>query len=187
MARLPSPGSDDGDWGDILNTYLLVAHNTDGTLRGTITEPLTIDVQTAAQVPLTLEAAASQSADLLDIVDSNNAPLLWITANGAATLTETLSITLGANAIGLKITANSGQTQDLLQVFDHSGHDVFELDAIGQLTVRPNGSTTLHVIPGGIGFFGSTPAIQQPAPSTLTDVINVLTAYGLVQQSLMFG
>ncbi len=33
MARLPIPGSDDGNWGDILNEYLSVTHNTDGTLK----------------------------------------------------------------------------------------------------------------------------------------------------------
>lgn len=31
-ARLPIPGSDVGDWGNILNTYLEVSHNADGTL-----------------------------------------------------------------------------------------------------------------------------------------------------------
>lgn len=33
MVRLPTPGSDDGTWGDILNEYLLVEHNADGTLK----------------------------------------------------------------------------------------------------------------------------------------------------------
>ena len=33
MARLPTPGGDDGNWGDILNDFLDVAHNTDGTLK----------------------------------------------------------------------------------------------------------------------------------------------------------
>jgi len=32
MARLPIPGSDDGNWGEILNEFLLVEHQTDGTL-----------------------------------------------------------------------------------------------------------------------------------------------------------
>lgn len=32
-ARLPTPGGDDGDWGDILNGFLQVAHNADGTLQ----------------------------------------------------------------------------------------------------------------------------------------------------------
>jgi hypothetical protein len=32
MARLPVPGSDDGSWGDILNSFLQTSHNSDGTL-----------------------------------------------------------------------------------------------------------------------------------------------------------
>ncbi|HSX42740.1 MAG TPA: hypothetical protein VLF59_01505 [Candidatus Saccharimonadales bacterium] len=33
MSRLPAPGSDIDSWGDILNDFLLVSHNTDGTLK----------------------------------------------------------------------------------------------------------------------------------------------------------
>lgn len=33
MARLPVPGYDDGNWGDILNEFLEVEHNNDGTLK----------------------------------------------------------------------------------------------------------------------------------------------------------
>lgn len=32
MSRLPQPGSDDGTWGSILNDYLSVSHNADGSL-----------------------------------------------------------------------------------------------------------------------------------------------------------
>lgn len=32
MATLPTPGGDEGTWGDELNTYLLVSHETDGTI-----------------------------------------------------------------------------------------------------------------------------------------------------------
>ena len=34
MSRLPQPGQDAGTWGDILNDFLLTAHNVDGSLRG---------------------------------------------------------------------------------------------------------------------------------------------------------
>lgn len=38
MARLPQPGGDNGNWGDILNDYLATSHNTDGTLKnGSVT------------------------------------------------------------------------------------------------------------------------------------------------------
>jgi len=33
MSRLPVPGNDEGAWGDILNDFLLAAHETDGTLK----------------------------------------------------------------------------------------------------------------------------------------------------------
>lgn len=33
MPRLPIPGSDGGQWGNILNEYLNVSHNTDGTIK----------------------------------------------------------------------------------------------------------------------------------------------------------
>lgn len=33
MARLPTPGSDNGTWGAILNDFLSTAHNSDGTLK----------------------------------------------------------------------------------------------------------------------------------------------------------
>lgn len=33
MARLPKPGQDTGTWGDVLNDFLMVEHNDDGTLK----------------------------------------------------------------------------------------------------------------------------------------------------------
>jgi hypothetical protein len=40
MPRLPTPGSDEGQWGNILNDFLSVEHNSDGTLKtsGTISQ-----------------------------------------------------------------------------------------------------------------------------------------------------
>lgn len=38
MTRLPTPGSDAGAWGDILNDYLSQAHNSDGTLKDNIVD-----------------------------------------------------------------------------------------------------------------------------------------------------
>lgn len=36
MSRLPTPGSDNGAWGDILNDFLLVSHSADGTLKSDV-------------------------------------------------------------------------------------------------------------------------------------------------------
>lgn len=44
MARLPQPGSDEGQWGDILNSFLSQVHKPDGTLKnGSVTAPVIAD------------------------------------------------------------------------------------------------------------------------------------------------
>ena len=39
MARLPQPGGDTGEWGQILNDYLSQAHAADGSLKAGIVTP----------------------------------------------------------------------------------------------------------------------------------------------------
>jgi hypothetical protein len=55
MGRLPIPGADDGVWGDLLNAYLSVEHNSDGTLKtsGTISEKVNNTVTVSAGTGLT--------------------------------------------------------------------------------------------------------------------------------------
>ena len=40
MARLPTPGGDQGTWGDILNAFLTTSHNTDGTTKSGAGNPV---------------------------------------------------------------------------------------------------------------------------------------------------
>lgn len=39
MSRLPQPGGDNGEWGEILNDYLAVSHMPDGTIRASALPP----------------------------------------------------------------------------------------------------------------------------------------------------
>lgn len=41
MPRLPIPGGDGGQWGDILNEYLNVSHNADGSIKSSAIPPAT--------------------------------------------------------------------------------------------------------------------------------------------------
>lgn len=65
MARLPQPGSDQGQWGEILNEYLLVSHSATGALNaGSVTNLSIADgaidnSKLAPSVQTTLAAAAS--------------------------------------------------------------------------------------------------------------------------------
>lgn len=64
MSRLPIPGSDDGTWGEILNDFLCMAHNADGTLKDS---GLLATKQTAST---TLSALAGLTADAGMIVQT---------------------------------------------------------------------------------------------------------------------
>ena len=50
MTRLPTPGADDGDWGNILNEYLGVSHSADGTLKSGVVGSAQLDNTTQASV-----------------------------------------------------------------------------------------------------------------------------------------
>jgi len=51
MSRLPSIGGDNNDWGNVLNDYLSVSHNADGTIK---TAALSSKIGTAAGSPTTV-------------------------------------------------------------------------------------------------------------------------------------
>jgi hypothetical protein len=73
MARLPVPGSDDGEWGDILNDYLSVAHNADGTIAA---------AAVADKVPTSRQVLAGTG----------------LTGGGDLTTNRTLSVDFGSGA-----------------------------------------------------------------------------------------
>lgn len=71
MPRLPIPGSDDGTWGDILNEYLLVEHNSDGTQKTLDVSKGGTGATDATNARTNLGAISSSDAQTL--VDSHSA------------------------------------------------------------------------------------------------------------------
>lgn len=63
MARLPEVGGDSGSWGQVLNEYLEVAHNTDGTLKsGSVgASVLQDDAVTVAKIATSTTPTSGQS------------------------------------------------------------------------------------------------------------------------------
>jgi len=60
MVRLPTPGSDDGVWGQLLNDYLAVSHNTDGTL----TSGVVANAQVASGAAIAQSKISNLTTDL---------------------------------------------------------------------------------------------------------------------------
>ncbi len=62
MVRLPTPGSDAGQWGEILNEYLSQAHKLDGSLKANIVSNATIANAAVSEVNLDAALAAKVNA-----------------------------------------------------------------------------------------------------------------------------
>ncbi len=65
MSRLPTPGGDENVWGEVLNEFLKVEHNTDGTLKAGITsaDKVKLDgIQSGAQVNSVVSVAGRTGA-----------------------------------------------------------------------------------------------------------------------------
>jgi hypothetical protein len=74
MARLPKTGGDEGQWGDILNAFLEVEHNTDGTLKkagdiATAKSNAATALSTAQSAQTKANAALSSSSSIDDLSD----------------------------------------------------------------------------------------------------------------------
>ncbi len=74
MPRLPVPGEDGGAWGDILNEYLSVAHNNDGSLKGSAV----VDAVGDNQLP-----AGGSIGSVLAKSSAANGDYFWLMRNGA--------------------------------------------------------------------------------------------------------
>lgn len=68
MPRLPVPGADDGTWGDVLNDYLGVSHNDDGTLK----DNSVVDATVSSSAAIAQSKIANLSTDLSSKADDSS-------------------------------------------------------------------------------------------------------------------
>lgn len=81
--RLPTPGADDGIWGDLLNDYLAVEHNTDGSLKRGEDIDKAITDSGEAKVKASAAQQAANNAQSTANAAQNNATNALNTANSA--------------------------------------------------------------------------------------------------------
>jgi hypothetical protein len=117
MTRLPLPGQDDGTWGNILNDFLAVAHNSDGTLQDvgviaskaadntvvhlagteTISGVKTFSASPIVPTPTLTTQAANKT--YVDSVASSGAPDATSTTNGLIRLAGDISGTAASPTV----------------------------------------------------------------------------------------
>jgi len=113
MARLPVPGADDGNWGSLLNEFLEVRHNNDGTLHPTTLEDISgvINIKAFGAVGdgVTDDAPAIQAA--IDSLPSDGGTV-WVPTGtyliNSTIRLETRSITLMGQSLHKSVISPSG-------------------------------------------------------------------------------
>ena len=78
MARLPISGSDNGNWGDILNDYLQVSHDSGGALKADAVSPSSIQDSSVAATKLNVSGGSD--GQVLTKASGAAGGLQWVTA-----------------------------------------------------------------------------------------------------------
>lgn len=93
VARLPQPGSDDGLWGSILNDFLSVSLNSDGTLKSSAVAADT----TTQRIVVSKDGAPVGTRQELNFISGANATLTVTDSS----LTNRVNVTVGADFSGM--------------------------------------------------------------------------------------
>lgn len=156
MTRLPDPGSDDGTWGNLLNDFLQVEHNADGTLKRTIT---------AGSSKVNVATVGNDTT--IDVVDNTNTQRVEIAKAGTLVGTrKRLNLVEGSNTT-LTVTDNAGSDRVDVTVASNS-MIVSNLAGFTAVSNTTSDTTVAQLtLPGGIIANGSIVVFE--AGGTLTN------------------
>lgn len=88
MARLPVPGSDDGDWGSILNDYLLQSHSNGGSIKANAVDSNAIQDNTITVSKLSVSGGSD--GQVLSKSAAAGGGLQWVSPSGVPDATASV-------------------------------------------------------------------------------------------------
>lgn len=88
MARLPTPGSDDGDWGNILNDFLQQSHSSGGTIKANAVDSAAI--QDSSVTVGKLGASGGSDGQVLSKNTGSSGGLQWVSPSGVPDATASV-------------------------------------------------------------------------------------------------
>jgi len=186
MARLPTPGSDDGSWGTILNSFLSVSHNGDGTLRGAA-----IPADSSTQrVAVSKAGTTVGTRPELNFIEGANTTLTVTdnTPNNRVDVTVTANIANGpeqsASALGL-----AGQTMPPSQTTTkfniNNGICIFGLVRLPSTTITALGAWKVNEGSGANGVCGM--ALYTESGTLIDQTVSMAAAFANVASEWVSG
>jgi|GEM_PF-2967326 len=131
MARLPVPGSDKNIWGDVLNEFLEVAHNADGTLKNSAVQSSIPDATSSSKGIIKLSGDLSGTAD---------SPIVTGLASKADTSTLNAHVSDTTNVHGIADTSNLETTTGAQAKVDTHINDTSGAHGAGAISFTPTGN-----------------------------------------------
>lgn len=141
MSRLPIPGSDEDSWGDVLNDFLEVSHNGDGTLKSTAVANDT----SVQRVDITKDGTLAGSRPGINLISGTNTTLTVADNPGANRVDVTVAADLDAVidpvAASLGLIAQTLQIEQTASRFQlNSGVCVFMLIHLPSVSISTLGA-----------------------------------------------
>lgn len=140
MSRLPTTGSDENTWGDILNDFLLQAHESDGALKSAAVDGVVSDDISTQKVEVAKAGTYTGSRKRLNFIEGSN-----VTITTADDLDgNKVDITIGAAST--TVPDASGSTKGIVQLTNDLGGT-----ATAPTVVATHLASALPVNQGGTG------------------------------------
>jgi hypothetical protein len=178
--RLPTPGSDEGDWGDILNSFLEVSLASDGTLNSGIVGTAQLDSPTQTTLAsvagkYTLPSGGVPSTDMSSGVQSNlsaasTAVQPSVTLSGD--LSGTLSNSTVAKIKGITLPSSSPTSGQVLQATSSTATNWATVTSNGSVNNATTSTPGLVELAGDLSGTATTPTV------TTSGGISIVTTTG---------
>ena len=208
MSRLPQPGGDDGTWGEILNDFLEVAHNSDGTLANNVvgTNQIQGGAVTNAQLDSPTQTSLTKANTAVQSVNGKSGTAVTLAAGDvSAVATSQVGVNSGIATLDSGGTLTSGQVPGSVvsisqilgvsvknppsgltaAVGDGTTDDTSALQAIGQYCL---GNGIPMVMPSGIYKISSGLSFTQSATTKWVPGFKIIGAgMGFAQDKSIYG